>query len=102
MSDLTWNKNQSPETSVGIKVAYQSNCDQNGENCDIPIGVGSIICDPNNDADCFQYEEVESCIGDCTRYRGVQDKTILGKTCQAWDAQTPNKHEHTSTNYPDA
>ena len=35
--------------------------------------------------------ELEVCQTEkCSEYRGIQDKTISGKTCQRWDSQTPH------------
>merc|ERR1711865_302075 len=33
-------------------------------------------------------------------YRGCQDKTTTGKTCQMWTAQSPHAHTRTLSNYP--
>ena len=35
-------------------------------------------------------------------YRGCQNKTITGKTCQKWSVQSPYKHTRTECNYPGA
>ena len=34
-------------------------------------------------------------------YRGCQNKTISGKTCQSWTGQSPHNHENTPANKPD-
>ena len=35
-------------------------------------------------------------------YRGHQDKTVGGLTCQKWTSQTPHKHTRTPDKYPNA
>ena len=35
-------------------------------------------------------------------YRGCQNVTAGGHTCQRWDSQTPNTHDRTSENYPNS
>jgi len=37
-----------------------------------------------------------------TNYRGCQDKTMSGRTCQKWNLQSPHKHPYTEEKYPDA
>ena len=40
--------------------------------------------------------ELEKCSGNsCTGYRGYQTKTVSGKTCQAWESQSPQEHTRT-------
>ena len=34
-------------------------------------------------------------------YRGFTDTTKNGRTCQAWDSQSPHSHTRTVENYPD-
>ena len=34
-------------------------------------------------------------------YRGCQNKSISGKTCQSWTGQSPHNHENTPANKPD-
>ncbi|XP_078579894.1 A disintegrin and metalloproteinase with thrombospondin motifs 20-like [Branchiostoma floridae x Branchiostoma japonicum] len=38
--------------------------------------------------------------GDGTSYRGIVAVTTSGRTCQAWDSQTPHEHSRTAANYP--
>lgn len=44
----------------------------------------------------------EDMTGDGADYCGKQAVTKLGKTCQAWSAQTPHAHGFTAENYPDS
>ena len=44
---------------------------------------------------------LEYCSGtNCTGYRGTKTKTTTGKTCQAWNTQTPNSHTFTPASKP--
>ena len=46
--------------------------------------------------------QLEECSGpNCSGYRGRQDITISGRTCQAWNQQTPHQHSNTPENKPD-
>ena len=58
----------------------------------------------NTDADvrtCYIKENKELCSGpNCSGYRGIQTNTRSGKTCQRWDAQTPQMHGHSPSNHP--
>jgi len=46
--------------------------------------------------------EVEKCSGSkCKGYRGKQTKTRSGRTCQAWDQQTPHTHAYKPASYPE-
>ncbi|XP_019635250.1 PREDICTED: uncharacterized protein LOC109478233 [Branchiostoma belcheri] len=38
--------------------------------------------------------------GNGVSYRGVVAVTTSGRTCQAWDSQTPHEHSRTAANYP--
>jgi len=41
-------------------------------------------------------KDKECCSGrKCTGYRGTKAKTVTGKTCQAWNKQSPHKHKNT-------
>ncbi|KAK1171496.1 plasminogen [Acipenser oxyrinchus oxyrinchus] len=44
--------------------------------------------------------EVTCVTGDGSSYRGTISVTESGKTCQAWDSHTPQKHLRTPENYP--
>ncbi|XP_053566915.1 plasminogen [Bombina bombina] len=51
--------------------------------------------------------EKKTFLDDCIRgtgsdYRGTEDKTVSGKTCQAWSSSTPHKPNITPDKYPDA
>ena len=35
-------------------------------------------------------------------YRGKQNKTLSGKTCQKWNSQSPQKHKNTPENKPNS
>ena len=37
---------------------------------------------------------------DKSDYRGFQNKSVSGKTCQNWTSQSPHKHDRTASNYP--
>lgn len=37
---------------------------------------------------------------DKSDYRGFQNKSVSGKTCQNWNSQSPHKHDRTASNYP--
>ncbi|XP_038845915.1 apolipoprotein(a)-like isoform X2 [Salvelinus namaycush] len=45
-------------------------------------------------------EELTCSTGDGVAYRGTVAVTTSGKACQAWAAQTPQKHNRTPDNYP--
>ena len=45
---------------------------------------------------------VEVLTGNGTTYRGAQNKTISGKTCQHWSVQVPHMHRDTPARYPTA
>ena len=45
---------------------------------------------------------VEAMTGGSASYRGCQTTTPSGRTCQAWDTQSPHGHSYTPANYPDA
>ncbi|XP_038844093.1 plasminogen-like [Salvelinus namaycush] len=45
-------------------------------------------------------EELTCSTGDGVAYRGTVAVTMSGKACQAWAAQTPQKHNRTPDNYP--
>jgi len=48
-----------------------------------------------------RFEAAECCTEpSCRSYRGKIARTISGKTCQAWNKQTPHKHTRTPQNYP--
>lgn len=60
------------------------------------------------DTSCHTYGGLRPC-GECYEalrgfrddaYRGCQTMTRSGKTCQAWDAQSPHTHDRTPDNYP--
>ncbi|XP_028652793.1 plasminogen [Erpetoichthys calabaricus] len=44
--------------------------------------------------------EVSCITGEGNAYRGTIAVTVNGKTCQAWNAQSPHKHSRTPENYP--
>lgn len=44
----------------------------------------------------------ETAFGDGSAYRGCQTSTVDGKTCQQWSAQSPQSHENSPENKPDA
>jgi len=61
------------------------------EYCDVPTSSCSELapeykCGTANQAD----------------YRGTIARTVSGKTCQAWESQTPQSHSRTAGNYPNS
>ena len=45
---------------------------------------------------------IEQCSGtNCKGYRGKQTKTRTGRTCMAWDQQTPHTHGYKPASYPE-
>lgn len=66
---------------------YTTDPDKRWEHC------APVNCENSNN------NEVEKCSGKgCSEYRGTQNKTINGKTCQAWDTKIP--HVPNSEYYP--
>ena len=50
--------------------------------------------------DMFFYNKELYSYKDQADYRGFQNKTITGKTCQNWTSQSPHQHSRTNRNYP--
>ena len=61
-------------------------------------GVNVTFAPPNAEGACN-----EAILADnSSTYRGCQDETLSGKTCQKWTVQSPQTHTRTEANYPDA
>jgi len=70
------------------------------EGCSTGDVIAKKRCEVGGKYTCNLYEQTQlQCYFNCqtgigTNYRGVTSVTQSGKKCQAWNVQTPHKHEH--------
>jgi len=61
------------------------------------IGLWCYTTDPNER---WELCDIPGYARDQSEYRGSNSVTVSGRTCQAWDSQSPHAHTRTPENYP--
>jgi len=90
-SGLDANYCRNPDGSLGAW-CYVADGSSRWEYCDVPT------------SSCSELAPEYKCSGTGNQadYRGTIARTVSGKTCQAWESQTPFSHTRTAANYPNS